>query len=117
VSDLQPTAVELEKARLGEALPGWRIWTVDMTVGGTSWHAMPAGAETAVCDAYGAAELLDACREWNVDAYIKKTEAELAAVPAVLLERLRTFEMLSANLAAARMLCEAQEAASQPSDA
>jgi hypothetical protein len=106
VSDRQPTNVELEKERLGEALPGWRIWTVDMTVGGTSWHAMPAGAETAVCDGHSAADLLAACREWDVDAYIKKTEAELAAVPAVLLDRLRTFEMLSAQVAAARRLRE-----------
>jgi Integrase core domain len=40
-----------------------------------------------------------AVREWDAHAYIRK----LTAVPAVLLDRLRTFEMLFAQLTAARI--------------
>lgn len=113
MSDRQPTAVELETARLSEALPGWRIWTVDMTVGGTSWHAMPTAAETAVCDGHSSAELVTACKAWDVDAYIAKTQTELDATPGDLV---RKREMLTAQLRAACTLRNAREAASQSSD-
>jgi hypothetical protein len=105
VSDRQPTAVELEKARLSRALPGWRVWTVDTTVGGTSWHAMPAGAETAVCNGHSPAELLAACRTWDADAYIGKAQAELDATPDDLV---RKREMLTAQIRAASALRDAR---------
>jgi hypothetical protein len=104
-SDREPTYIERERQRLTALLPGWHVWSVDMTTGPTSWHAMPLGAEIAVCDGNSPEELIAAVREWDADAYIKKTEAELAETHP---RDGRRHEMLTAQLKAAQALRDTQ---------
>lgn len=108
MSGREPTYVEREQQRLTTLLPGWRTWAVGMTAGGTSWHAMPAGAETVACNAHSPDELVTACKAWDACAYIAETAADLAATPDDLL---RKREMLTANLLAARRVRDGQRLA------
>lgn len=101
MSEREPTAVELERARLADALPGWDIWTVTMFGGDTAWCAKPHGAEIATCNSDSPDDLQGLCRGWDADTYIKVTEAQLAETPAM---NGRRRDMLTAQIAAARAL-------------